>query len=374
MAKKRKSRRKKTSKSPKQRKKKKEKGVVIKSIFAVLVIIVLALIITKSSEIFPGKTGIVAEVNGQKITPDELDNEYERMVSVEYRDVVTKDIFLNQSMIPEVLLLQEAKKQNIKVSRSETEQFISDFLAQSDMTKEEFEEQIKAQGMDYDGFVDFYSERLTVVKLLNRTVGVPEVTDEELRQFYDDNMASFSAGNQTFDYEDIKDQIKTLLVNQKQQEEIANYMAELRDKADIKINWQNIQGTTGRVDTFQDTGDEICYENGKPVIRLFSTTTCPHCKWIKKTFDSIANEYIEKGLITAYHWEIDEKDNTLTDDVEGALPDKEVVVLQRYSNGGVPLFVFGCKYVRVGNVYESQDDLAAEEAELRYVIESLLIV
>jgi len=40
--------------------------------------------------------------------------------------------------------------------------------------------------------------------------------------------------------------------------------------------------------------------------------------------------------------------------------------------GSVPTFVFGCKYFRVGNAYEAQDNLEAEETEFRSVIDKLL--
>ena len=40
--------------------------------------------------------------------------------------------------------------------------------------------------------------------------------------------------------------------------------------------------------------------------------------------------------------------------------------------GSIPTFVFGCKYYRVGNGYEQQDDKAAEEAEFRAVFDELV--
>ena len=39
--------------------------------------------------------------------------------------------------------------------------------------------------------------------------------------------------------------------------------------------------------------------------------------------------------------------------------------------GGVPTFVFGCKYIRVGNGYESTQDLEAEKKEFVSLIEEL---
>ena len=118
---------------------------------------------------------------------------------------------------------------------------------------------------------------------------------------------------------------------------------------------------------------EIQYENGKPVIRLFSTTWCPHCTWIKDTFDNIIKEYVQTGQIVAYHWDLDTGDNTLTDEIETNVPQSELAVFQTFNPGGsIPAFVFGNKYWRIGNGYEGQNDLIAEEAEFRRIIEKLV--
>lgn len=138
-------------------------------------------------------------------------------------------------------------------------------------------------------------------------------------------------------------------------------------------NTGNEQPTIGKIETFMDSGKEIELQDGKPVIRLFSTTWCPHCKWIKETFDRVAKEYADAGKIVAYHWEVDTKDNTLTPQAETSIPKTELAVFQEFNpQGYVPAFVFGGKYSRIGNGYEQKQDLAAEEAEFRAVIESLI--
>lgn len=127
------------------------------------------------------------------------------------------------------------------------------------------------------------------------------------------------------------------------------------------------------VTTFFDSGEPACKVEAKPVLRLFSTTWCPHCQWIKETFDKVAKDYTAQGGIKAYHWEVDTGDNTLTDEVEAQVPAEEMAIYSKFNpRGSIPTFVFGCKYWRVGNGYEQQDDLASEEAEFRAVIEELL--
>ncbi len=125
--------------------------------------------------------------------------------------------------------------------------------------------------------------------------------------------------------------------------------------------------------TFQATGNEICTEDGKPVIRLFATSWCPHCRWIKETYMNVAQEYVDRGEIIAHLWEVDTNDNLMTKSKESAVPESERKLFkQANSDESVPTFVFGCKYVRVGNAYEAQNNLAAEETEFRAVIDKLL--
>jgi len=125
--------------------------------------------------------------------------------------------------------------------------------------------------------------------------------------------------------------------------------------------------------TFIETNNSVCTQNGKPIIRMYSTTTCPHCRWIKDTFDKVAREYVNESKIVAHHYEFDSYDDTLTPAYEGTIPQGDVQLFSEFNpKNSVPTFIFGCKYYRVGNGYEAEGDLSAEEAEFRYVIEELL--
>jgi thiol-disulfide isomerase/thioredoxin len=128
-----------------------------------------------------------------------------------------------------------------------------------------------------------------------------------------------------------------------------------------------------KIETFSDSGAEICKKGGKPVVWLFSTTWCPHCKWINSTYENVVNEYVKAGKIVAHHWEVDTNDDTLTAEKETALPAEDDAIYKKFNPGGtIPTFVFGCKYYRVGTGYERENNLTAEEAEFRAVIEDLL--
>lgn len=129
------------------------------------------------------------------------------------------------------------------------------------------------------------------------------------------------------------------------------------------------------IGTFQSLllDDGICTEDGKPIIRMYTTTWCPHCTWIKDTFDSTIQEYVDAGKVVAHHWELDTNDDTLTSEVEDEIPDSEIDVYETFNpRGTIPTYVFGCKYYRVGNGYERQDDLGAEAEEFKEVMDALI--
>ncbi|MCX7778740.1 MAG: thioredoxin family protein [Patescibacteria group bacterium] len=131
------------------------------------------------------------------------------------------------------------------------------------------------------------------------------------------------------------------------------------------------------VGSFIDTGKPVCKKDGKPIVRLFTTSWCPHCQWIKETFDKVAKEYVQKKKIIAYHWQLDkgQEDDTLTPQKEGSVPETEMNVFQEFNPyGSIPTFVFGCRYYRIGNAYEREGaaGLPKEEKEFRDLIEKLL--
>jgi len=129
----------------------------------------------------------------------------------------------------------------------------------------------------------------------------------------------------------------------------------------------------GNFGTFADSGYALELEDGKPVIYLFTTTWCPHCTWVKETFDSVVSEYVAEGKIVAHHWELDTGDDTLTDEIESEVPAEQKEAYAKFNpRGSIPTFVFGGRYYRVGNGYEQQDDLVAEAQEFRDLIDSLL--
>jgi len=136
---------------------------------------------------------------------------------------------------------------------------------------------------------------------------------------------------------------------------------------------QDEPGSGWEITTFTDEGKNIELIDGKPVIRLFSTTWCSHCGWAGPTYDEVVQEYVDDGKIVAYHWQLDTNDNTLTEVAEGEIPESELAVYREFNpRGSIPTYVFGGTYKRIGNGFERSGDLESEEKEFRAVIEQVI--
>ena len=71
-----------------------------------------------------------------------------------------------------------------------------------------------------------------------------------------------------------------------------------------------------KIKTFLDSEEEVCYEDGKPVIRMYASSGCGYCRWNKPIFEKVAREYMDEGKVIAYLWE--DGKNILSDEQEEA--------------------------------------------------------
>ncbi len=95
--------------------------------------------------------------------------------------------------------------------------------------------------------------------------------------------------------------------------------------------------------SFSISSDEICAEDGKPIVYFFGAETCPHCKWEYPILNAVIEKFKEA---VSYH---DNKDK-----------ETEMDVFNKYSTGGIPTIVIGCKYYRVGS-----GESGGEEEEIK---------
>lgn len=128
--------------------------------------------------------------------------------------------------------------------------------------------------------------------------------------------------------------------------------------------------------TIYNSGFDVCTNSdGKPVIFLFSSSSCSHCEWVGEIFDAVVTQYVEAGLIEAHHYDKPTGDDLLTEEIETEIPGEFTGIYDRGNPKGlVPYLNFSCKYERIGNGYEKTQDADAEGREMMEVIDTLIRV
>lgn len=322
-------------------------------------IILVALIYTLFNK-FEESRKIAAIVNDEVITYLEIEELYSQLPPT-YQGIITKNEILEQK-INEKLLLQEASKKQITVSDGEIDDIISTVITQSGMTKKEFESRLNQQGINQAKLKEYYKTQLIILKLLNETALTDiEIEEKEIRDYYEESGVKDSGLSQ----EEVRDQIEALLLSQKREEAFLGYVEELKSESTVEVFFG--------IDTFKITDEEVCKEDGKPLIRSFTTSKCEQCGWIEETFISTIEPYVSDGDIIAYNWELDTGDNKVTAQKESSIPKSEVAIFKKLSPSlEVPAFIFGCKYVRMGAGYFDENDLAKERSEFDLIINRLI--
>lgn len=117
---------------------------------------------------------IVAKVNNENITQDQLNEELNKQYGYETL----------QNLINQVLVLQEAKKKNITVSEKDIQEEIYK-LALNMGGIEKLKDQLKARNVSFDD----YKEKVKLDLLLRKLV-ISELTEDELKVFYDNIKSS----------------------------------------------------------------------------------------------------------------------------------------------------------------------------------------
>ncbi|MBD3309859.1 hypothetical protein GF351_01425 [Candidatus Woesearchaeota archaeon] len=174
------------------------------SIIAIILIIAMAAILLNWERIVPdtGKpsSDVIAVVNGEQVSAERLEKQYKLGVEEQYREMITKEMFLNTSLIPQMLLLQEAEAQGISLTDEELSQIdalIDQTVQGMGMTSTDLEESLSQEGLALEDLEEAYRNRLIIAKLFNETVLKDvEVTQSDIENYYDENMEQFNASEQ----------------------------------------------------------------------------------------------------------------------------------------------------------------------------------
>lgn len=171
----------------------------------------------------------IATVNNEKITRSDVEKRLWRLFS---------DRAL-QDMIDEKLVLQEAKKLNIKASEKEVETRLNNIIA-SYASKEEFERNLKTVGLTEKDFKDEIRQQIIIRETVIAIKNV-SVTEAEAKAFFERNKESLARP------ESVK--LRQIFVNTKQEADDVHLAlsagADFAKLATLKSSDENLRKNSG---------------------------------------------------------------------------------------------------------------------------------
>jgi len=206
---------------------------------------------------------VVATVNGEEITSQQLAqqaNVNQILQQVSQVDQQLAQILASSeagskvleelqnakldSIIDNVLLKQAAEEADITLSQDEKDEIYqqqkSAILEQQQMNEEQFLSILEQQGYENeDAYKEEFSNnpQIKINKLIEQEVlSNIEISEEELKEAYEQNKDALEQSGQDSSYEEIKPQLEQMLKQQKQSQAIQEYLEQLREEAEIEKN------------------------------------------------------------------------------------------------------------------------------------------
>ena len=176
-----------------------------------------------------------AIVNGERVPLDDFNAQY-KTLPPEVKAQFTELQFLNDTIIPQTLILQEAKKRGLTASEEDMQQALQDILAANGVTLEQFKAKLDSFGLPDADFQRLLEKRVIINKLLNDTLDRQIVTEEEVKAFFEINRAYFTSTYGNITVQDAAPSIKAYLETQKNLLAMQQYVDSLRANASIIIN------------------------------------------------------------------------------------------------------------------------------------------
>lgn len=181
-------------------------------VFSLLLLIITPLIWYISKRIF------VARVNGQPITRLEFYQELEKADGQTVLD----------DMITKKIIFQEAKKQGVVVTDQDVQNELSNINASIEAQGSTLDQVLTYQGVTKDQLIENIRIEKILEVLLKDQI---QVSDDEVKQYYDDNKSSYPS-TQTFDQ--LKNQIKQEVYQNKIQGAYSTWISQIRAKAVVE--------------------------------------------------------------------------------------------------------------------------------------------
>lgn len=176
---------------------------------------------------------VVAEINGKEIRLEEVNDVIKSGFS---QGQMLDGASALDMIITKILLLEEAQTRDVTMTMIDAEEKLTTTYTQSGLSKEQFEERLAEAGITYEQTLDGFREESIINEMLTDELSNAEiqVSDEEVKTFFEQNndMIKSQVGNSTV-FDDVSSQIKTNILQQKQQQAVLDLIESLERKAMI---------------------------------------------------------------------------------------------------------------------------------------------
>ncbi len=150
-------------------------------------------------------------------------------------------------------------------------------------------------------------------------------------------------------FEEAKPVIQHQLKLQKGEAALRIYLQQLQSTASIeKINKSIVVKNQ-----FRQIGKAICTQDGKPIVRAYTTSSCTQCESeIAVLKSSVPTDKFDVRIL-----QLDTGDNLMTSEKESGIPKEDLVQFTNHDpQSFVPYYDIGCMYGRIGNAYKKTGD------------------
>ena len=228
-----------------------------------------------------GNREVIATVNGTKIYRDDFEREslglknqlsdlnQQKMQQLSQAGIPTENLknvpdniineYVLQLMIHKEILLSSAKNLGIKINGATVEQDFNSYQKQSKLGKQEFAQYLRSVGYNVTSFKKMIKDQKTIEKMREKLFANDKITDEEIKKAYERNKYTQAFLNQ--DFEDVKEQIKENMTQDKDIMILNSYLAKAKEKAKIVFKNKDFEKMYANMTTTVAQNGEYKYTN-----------------------------------------------------------------------------------------------------------------
>jgi len=178
---------------------------------------------------------VIAKVNETPITREDVTRKLETLppYALQFFQGTEGMKKLVDELIKTEILYAEAKKKGYDKDK--------EYQKQVEEFKKEYQTQLERLQKEYKARVEEFQKIAAIRLLLKKELSNIEVSDKEVREFYEKNKNALKQGGKVVEFEAIKDRIRESILENKQAEAFNKYVDELQKQYKITINEKELE-------------------------------------------------------------------------------------------------------------------------------------